>query len=247
VRGKLTLALGALIVLLAAGSAAAGSGLLAGSSTHGPSGQEQPAQADGADRPVLAVVGASFSAGVGAGSPRKAWPEDLGRLLGWRAVVSADPGAGYVNPGERHRGPFSRLAARLDLAALDPKVVIIQGGHDDIGQPLSLVRDRVESLLHQIHREAPRALLVVLTVFTRGSRPSRAAYATDRTIVAAARRAEPGILVLDPLVGHWHFTRVADRLHPTAAGHRVIARRIAAALRERLRAGWQPVRARRIH
>ena len=56
-------------------------------------------QRGGTARPLLAVVGASFSAGAGAGHPSDAWPEDLARIMHWRLIVSADPGAGYVNPG----------------------------------------------------------------------------------------------------------------------------------------------------
>lgn len=192
-----------------------------------------PAQARRPSRPLLAVVGASFAAGVGAGNRHDAWPEDLARLLHWGAAVSADPGAGYVNPGAGRRGPFSRLAARLNLTRLDPEVVIIQGGHDDIGRSLPLIRDRVESLVTAIRREVPRARLAVLTVFSRGNRPSRAALATDGAIVAAARHADPAVLVFDPLAGHWHFPRIRDHLHPTAAGHRWIAERLADGLRQR--------------
>jgi lysophospholipase L1-like esterase len=179
---------------------------------------------------MLAVVGASVAAGIGPGHPRDAWPADLARLLHGQVVVSADPGAGYVNPGGGHRGPFSRLATRLDLARLDPSVVIIQGGHDDIGRPLSLIRDQVASLVRTIHREVPRARLAVLSVFARGSRPSGAAWATDRTIVAAARQADPAVLVFDPLAGHWQFPQIHDHLHPTAAGDWWIAQRLAAGL-----------------
>lgn len=186
-------------------------------------------------RPLLAVVGASFAAGVGAEGPQHAWPQDLARILRWRVVVSADPGAGYVSPGAGRRGPFSRLASRLDLVRLDPSVVIIQGGHDDIGRALPLIRDRVERLVAEIHRDVPETRLAILTVFTRGRRPSRAALATDRTIVTAARHADPTVVVFDPLSGHWHFPRVRDRLHPTDAGDRWIARRLAIGLSERLR------------
>ncbi len=193
-------------------------------------GQRPPSAPAGHSGPLLAVVGASVAAGVGPGHPRDAWPADLARMLHGRLAVSADPGAGYVNPGAGHRGPFSRLAGRLDLARLNPSVVIIQGGHDDIGQPLSLIRQRVESLVTTIRREVPRARLAVLTVFARGSRPSSAAWATDRVIVAAARQADPAVLVFDPLAGHWHFPRIGDHLHPTAAGDWWIARRLAAGL-----------------
>ena len=195
-----------------------------------PKDQRPPSAPARRSGPLLAVVGASVAAGIGPGHPRDAWPADLARLLHGPVVVSADPGAGYVNPGAGHRGPFSRLASRLDLARLNPSVVIIQGGHDDIGRPLSLIRDRVESLVKTIRREAPRARLAVLSVFARGSRPSGAAWATDRTIVAAARQADPGVLVFDPLAGHWQFPRIRDHLHPTAAGDWWIARRLAAGL-----------------
>jgi lysophospholipase L1-like esterase len=195
-----------------------------------PAGRAQRPASDA--RPLLAVVGASFSAGVGAGDRHDAWPEDVGRILHWRVRVSADPGAGYVDPGARDRGPFSRLAARLDLRRLDPDVIIVQGGHDDIGEPLPLIRDRVESLMTTMHREAPRARLAVLSVFARGTRPSSAAIATNRTILAAAHRADPAILAFDPLAAHWTFPRIRDHLHPTRAGHRLIAERLAARLRE---------------
>jgi lysophospholipase L1-like esterase len=99
---------------------------------------------------------------------------------------------------------------------------------------LPLIRDRVEDLVTELYREAPHALLIVLSVFVRGKQPSAAAAATDRTIVAAARRTDPGVIVVDPLAEHWHFPRTSDHLHPTAAGHRWIARRLAVVLRERL-------------
>jgi acyl-CoA thioesterase-1 len=226
----MTLGVGALV--LATGGAAGAAVTLAGPAApgrqvaiSGPASSARPAQ-----RPLLAVVGASFSAGVGAGQPDQAWPQDLARIMHWRLALSADPGAGYVNPGAGHRGPFSRLATRLDLARADPSTIIIQGGHDDIGRPLPLVRARVESLITTVHRECPRSRLAVLTVFPRGV-PTPITVATDQTIVAAARSADPAIIVFDPITGHWQFPRIGDRLHPTPAGHEWIAHRLASGLR----------------
>ena len=133
----------------------------------------------------------------------------------WRLIVNADPGAGYLNPGAGDRGPFSRLAARLDLARAHPQTVIIQGGHDDIGRRLPLIRTRVRGLIAAIRRAAPSARLVLLTVFPRGNDPSAAVWATDQAIVNAARQADPAVLIFDPLAGHWHFPRIGDHLHPT--------------------------------
>jgi lysophospholipase L1-like esterase len=151
-------------------------------------------------------------------------------MMHWRLALQADPGAGYVNSGSRHRGPFARLAAHLHLARIDPNTIIIQGGHDDIGRPLPLIRARVESLIATVRREAPDARLAVLTVFPRG-RPTPATVATDQAIVAAARHADPAVLVFDPIASHWQFPRIGDHLHPTPAGHEWIARKLAGGLR----------------
>jgi acyl-CoA thioesterase I len=229
---KLAVAAGVLAVVAVTGGAAGAAVTLntPSSASH----QSQPVQHAVApahsDRPLLAVVGASFSAGVGAGQPDRAWPEDLARIEHWRLALSADPGAGYINPGSGHRGPFARLAANLHLARIDPNTIIIQGGHDDIGRPLPLIRSRVESLIAAVHRECPKSRLAVLTVFPRGV-PSPATVATDQTIVAAARHADPAVIVFDPIASHWKFPRIGDQLHPTPAGHEWIAHRLAAGLR----------------
>jgi lysophospholipase L1-like esterase len=232
VRRKLALAAGVLALVAVSGGAAGAAVTLSApaSSAQPPThavavGSPAPAQ-----RPLLAVVGASFSAGVGAGRPHQAWPEDLARIMRWRLALSADPGAGYVNPGAGHRGPFANLAGRLHLARTDPGTIIIQGGHDDIGRPLPLIRARVEHLIASVHRACPRSRLAVLTVFPRGV-PDPATRATDRTIVAAARQADPAIIVFDPITGHWQFPRIGDHLHPTPAGHEWIAHQLAGGLR----------------
>lgn len=196
-------------------------------------------------KPLLVAVGASFTAGFGAGVPANAWPYDLGRILGWRVVSEGVPGAGYVNPGHLDRGPLAHEVALLHLNKLDPSLVILQAGHNDIGEPLPLVTKRVHSLLGTLDREAPRARVVLMTVFTQ-RRPSGPdprgplARATDTAIVTAARHADPDATIVDPLAGHWRFSTLRDHLHPTPAGHLDIARRVA----QRLCA---PVASRHLH
>ena len=137
VRRKLALAAGVLALVAVSGGAAGAAVTLSAPASSGQPpthavavGSPAPTQ-----RPLLAVVGASFSAGVGASHPDQAWPQDLARIMHWRLALSADPGAGDVNPGAGHRGPFAKLAGRLHLARTDPGTIIIQGGHDDIGRP----------------------------------------------------------------------------------------------------------------
>ena len=197
-------------------------------------------RASGLGRPRLAIVGASFTAGIGSG-PSRSWAVLLARHLGWDAVVDGVPGAGYVRAGAGRpgaRGPMAAELARAGLRALQPSLVIVQAGHDDIGVAPALERRRVEQAVAMIRAEAPRARIALLTVFP--GRSHRGASRTDRAIVAAAQGADRAVIIIDPLVAGWRYARVRDGLHPTAAGSAWIAGRVAGILREH---GIQPARA----
>ncbi len=189
--------------------------------------------------PTVVIVGASFTAGVGPGSPDGSWAALLAHHLGWNAVVYGDPGAGYVRPGIHRRGPVSREISQVDLRELNPALVIVQAGHNDMGVPAGVEQVRVRQVLAQIRAADPDTSIALITVFAgRLHRP--AAYQTDRTIVAAARAADPSVIIMDPLaVLHpWKFARVRDGLHPTAAGSRWIAGQVSQILAGR---GVQPL------
>lgn len=191
---------------------------------------ERAQRHDGYRVPALAVVGASFTAGVGPGNPGKSWAVLLARMLHWDAVIYGVPGAGYVRAGADRQGPVAAEIARVDLRALAPALVIVQAGHNDIGVPLRLEQRRVEQAIALIHAEAPRARIALLTVFAGRSRS--AAYRTDHAIVTAGRAADPNVIIMDPLAAGWTFPRSHDGLHPTAHGSAWIARTVAGILRE---------------
>jgi lysophospholipase L1-like esterase len=180
----------------------------------------------------VAIVGASFTAGVGPGDPDRSWAVLLARMEHWDAVVYGDPGAGYVRPGVRHQGPVAHELTQVGLPALRPALVIVQAGHDDIGVPQQLVRRRVAEAIALIRTEAPQARIALLTVFPGRSHAARV-YQTDRAIVTAARAADHGVIIMDPLTGRWPFPRARDGLHPTAAGDAAIALKVAGILRAR--------------
>jgi lysophospholipase L1-like esterase len=181
----------------------------------------------------LVVLGASFTAGVGAAAASDSWAVRLAELIEWPAVTVGVPGAGYTRPGLDHLGPMSRELSRVDLAAIHPSVVVIQAGHDDGRVPEPVEADRVAALVRRLRAEAPAARLALLTVFSRPGASSavvRAEFRTDFAIVSAARAADPRVIVIDPLRGHWRFPRARDGLHPTTLGHLLIARRVARTL-----------------
>lgn len=192
---------------------------------------------------AVVIVGASFTAGVGPGSPDQSWAALLTRDLHASAVVYGVPGAGYVRQGSGHRGPVIAELAHVDLRAVDPELVIVQAGHNDIGVPLALEKQRVTQAIDLIRTEAPRARIALITVFTRKA-PSQAAYRTDHAIVAAATAADRSVIIMDPLTSGWRFGRVRDGLHPSAAGSEWLASTVTGALRadKALRSRGAPVR-----
>ena len=180
--------------------------------------------------PTVAIVGASYTAGIGPDNPEQSWAVALARQLHWNAVIYGVPGVGYVRTGATGRGPVARMLTQESLRALDPALVIVQAGHNDIGVPTWLERRRVTAAVHLIHAAAPAARIALLTTFAVLLGGSPALRLTDEDIVSAGTAADPDVIVMDPLADWWTFSRAGDGLHPTAAGDAWIARTAAAIL-----------------
>jgi lysophospholipase L1-like esterase len=206
---------------------------------HDPVAAPQPARCnvtltlahDDTSTPLLVGIGASFTAGVGAGNPDKNWAVRLTQLLGWRAMTIGVPGAGYVNPGTDRLGPLRHELALIRLRALHPSIVIIQAGHDDWRVPKAREAKNVAELIKLAMAEAPHARLAFITAFSNPDTPSteqNEINATNATIMSTIATSDPGAIVINP--ADWHFARVDHGLHPTAAGYAVIAHDVAQAL-----------------
>ena len=183
------------------------------------------------DVPLVAILGASITAGVGAGDPGGSWAVLLARQLHWNAFVYGVPGAGYVHPGLGRKGPVAAEITRAHLRALRPALVIVQAGHDDMRVPPGLERQRVEQTVAMITAQAPRARIALITVFAGRSRPP-SLYRTDQAIVTGATAADPQAIIMDPLASGWRFPHAPDGLHPSARGDAWIAGTVAGILRQ---------------
>lgn len=183
--------------------------------------------------PTIAVVGASYTAGTGPGNPLLSWAVVLARLLHWNAVIDGVPGAGYVSEGLGRHGPMTRMLSAEGLRPLDPSVVIVQAGHDDVGVPQAAEQAAVRATLDLIHRAAPGARAALLTVFALPPGGTHALRRTDQAIVTAATAADPKVIIMDPLASQWEFQHANHGLglHPTAAGDAWIAGKALAILR----------------
>jgi lysophospholipase L1-like esterase len=182
-------------------------------------------------RPTLAIVGASYTAGVGPGNPMLSWAVDLARNLRWDSVIYGVPGAGYVRTGSNDLGPMARMLTDERLTGLSPSLVLIQAGYDDGRVPVGIEGQQVRRTVELIRAEAPQATIGLVTVFTSPARPIPARfYRIDSAIVAAAKAADPQAIIMDPLTGDWKYQHADDGLHPTAAGDAWIARKVEAIL-----------------
>jgi lysophospholipase L1-like esterase len=179
--------------------------------------------------PTVAIVGASFTAGVGAEDPAGSWAVLLARQLHWNAFVYGVPGVGYVHPGLGQKGPVAAEVTRAHLGALRPSLIIVQAGHDDQRVPPDLERLRVEQTVAMIRAQAPGAQIALVTVFAGRKRPP-AIYHVDQAIVAGAKAADPQVIIMDPLAEGWRFPRSRDGLHPSPGGGAWIANKVAGVL-----------------
>jgi lysophospholipase L1-like esterase len=180
--------------------------------------------------PTVAIVGASYTAGVGPDNPARSWAVGVARLLRWNAVIYGVPGIGYVHPSLTGRGPVSRMLAAEGLGQLHPSLVIIQAGHDDVGVPASDEARRVAATIRQIKTAAPEARIALLTTFSGALNGYPALRLTDRAIVTAGTAADPAAVIMDPLADHWGYAHAGGGLHPTTGGDAWIARTVAGIL-----------------
>jgi lysophospholipase L1-like esterase len=180
--------------------------------------------------PVAAIVGASFTAGVGPDNPVQSWAVRLAQELRWNAVVYGVSGAGYARGGPGGARSMSSLLEAEDLGRLNPELVIVQAGHDDVGVPAAVEASRVRAVISQIHAAAPHARIALLTTFSVTAAGTPALRTTDQAIVTAAEAADPAAVIMDPLADRWRFGHAHGGLHPTAAGDQWIAHRVAAIL-----------------
>src|SRR5258708_36603234 len=78
--------------------------------------------------PTLAIVGASYTAGVGPDNPVLSWAVLLAVRLRWNAVVYGVPGAGYANPGSGGGAAVAPTNHQGRLAPLPPPLGVCPRG-----------------------------------------------------------------------------------------------------------------------
>lgn len=190
---------------------------------------------EGDGRPVVAVVGDSYTAGVEVGGLGATnWTarlDDLLRRDGYRVdmVVEAGGGSGYVATGWRNL-TFGQMAVRG--VPRDADVVIVFGSINDslaASEPQQ-VRRSARELYDWLAANRPDATLIVIGPSPIGDDVDPALATISRAVVTAAEAA--GATAIDPVADRWFSGDAAslisiDQLHPTDEGHVYMAEAVA--------------------
>jgi lysophospholipase L1-like esterase len=188
------------------------------------------------DTPVprrILIMGASYTAGVGATPRTEGYAYLLGAKLGCPTEVRAIPGTGYLNPGPRHQGTFAQQIRRVPQS-WKPNVLFLQGGRNDGGYPSAQLEKAIAATIQTAHQRFHGIQVVLL-----GPIPPRAPVdpgevRVEAAITRVAHRAD--VSFIDPIHEHWITPANAGRFagavpgHPNNAGYAYIADRTAADL-----------------
>jgi lysophospholipase L1-like esterase len=189
------------------------------------------------ERIVVAALGDSISAGSPLWDPdpavraRIAAPDERSQWEWWAA--ESDPRLDFRNYGV-YGERTDQIAARLDAAAADATVLVVQGGINDIAQRRP-VEEAARNLAGMVERGRALGLAVALAdVLPWPNGDDRAAAAIDRLdelirAVAAGLRI-PLLPFHDTLADPADPRRLGDGLtddgdHPSVEGHRLLGKR----------------------
>lgn len=239
-----------LCLCLVAVLSVAGCSVLAGS-VHKPAAADGPgkgpaagsvkgAAKDGGARtapPVVMFLGDSYTVGDRGVQPESTYASATARLFGWQVVVGGRSGTGYVVKGRGTQAFLSLFESQLGWRPA-PDMLIVSGGHNDWRIPAPQVAAAAHLLLERARQRWPGTRLVLLGPLWGTGAPVPGVVAVRDALKGLA--GQLGIPFIDPIGEQWitgdraagtgnaaYFIK-ADRTHPTPAGHRYVATRLAA-------------------
>lgn len=167
----------------------------------------------------IVCFGDSLTRGFGA-APEESYPAVLGQLLE-RNVLNRG------RDGETSDEALERLES--DVLSLSPAVVIITLGGNDMMRrlPIEVTVRSLRSIFERI--VAARAMVVFVAI-------DPPFVGSERMEKVREVSRDLGVLYIESVMdGMWGSPRLmSDRIHPNAAGYRLMAERVRDALRERL-------------
>ncbi|NUW45809.1 SGNH/GDSL hydrolase family protein [Nonomuraea rhodomycinica] len=181
---------------------------------------------------MMMVLGDSFTVGSGPVPAWRAYACQAARLLGWQPVIAGAGGTGYLNRGRAGRTFQQSYEEELAWRPA-PDVLVVSGGHNDQRWSTGQVGRAAARLVRDARAGWPATRIVLVGPIWLEAVPAKALRIRD-TLAEVARR--EGVEFLDPLRHHWaggdpSAVVLPDGVHPTPAGHLLLARWLARSLR----------------
>lgn len=153
-------------------------------------------------------------------------------------AVAADRNSGYAKAGSNG----ILFATQVPIVVRpDDRLVVFFGSVNDAHVPASDLSAAFASTVAKVRAVAPKAQ--ILAIGPPWLRPSLADQLADMTGVLRSESLGLGVTFVDPIGEGWFSGRPeligADGVHPTNAGHRLMADKIAPLIAEKLRANSQ--------
>lgn len=186
------------------------------------------------ENPTVLIFGDSWTYGSAASLPSLGYAYVLAGIAGWTTVVDGVRGSGYLRAGID--GPdFGTRISALD-PALSPDLIIVQGSINDRLLYPTGYADAVGAAWDTLATTYPSARIVILGPAPQVLPVQAATAGIDRDLagLAAAR----GWWYISPVQDEWitpeNYAGMIDtgigREHPSTAGHRYLAERLAASV-----------------
>jgi len=193
----------------------------------------------------MAFLGDGWTAGAGTTcGPPCGFAEMTATQMGMKPAEDAVAGTGFSNGGgSTIPGPDTFAARLARFEALKPDFAILAGGQADSAFVQPNVQRAATALIGKMRQELPMTYILVIGPFATSGQPSAQLLAT-RDVIAAAAKAN-GVSFVDPIAEQW-ITGVqsqpasgnaaqyisADGANPTPEGHKYLAQRLVADLRQ---------------
>ena len=208
--------------------------LLVATAYSAPAQAVAPPADDGARKaqPRALFFGDSYFIGGGCSPDRK---RDMAYLagveLGYRPVVRGAGGTGFVAANPEYDAPA--YLAQIHDGALDarnPQLVVIAGGTNDVGRPVSQIKKNAKKVLRIARHKYPDALLVLVGPMDTYGGYGESIPIRDALSAVARKLRVPFVDAMTWTAGHDDWL-CDDYVHPTYDGHVALGHRLAPAQR----------------
>jgi lysophospholipase L1-like esterase len=194
-----------------------------------------PVAAAGAPtQPSSLWIGDSYTQGVGAVDQSHAESCLTSTAMGWVCNTDAEGGTGFIANGRVTDPTYAPVGRRLaaDKANLLADVVIVDAGRNDSTLPEPKLEHAADREFAGIRKDWPKAQLVAIVPYFMNATGRTAAFAAFERAEMVKYHGQ----VVDPIAEGWISAKtasmtIADRVHPTPAGHRYIAQHLVADFR----------------